>query len=150
MMQKESWWNMALILTEEDLNFCFGDVTSLITANLSKQEEIDIKAKEEEIIAKMIRNSMKGVLVGRFAKILKSVDIDIGQNRLFKWLRTHKYLDGRNIPYQRYVDAGYFYVREIIVNEKLRYTTLITGKGQAYFAKKLLDEKHSKGEKTNV
>jgi anti-repressor protein len=86
-----------------------------------------------------------GILIGEYAKLLKSDGIEIGQNKLFAWMRGNGYLINagkrKNSPAQKYLEMGLFFVTETIIHtrkgEKIITTTLITGKGQLYFYKKL-------------
>lgn len=81
------------------------------------------------------------ISIGNFSKVVEDeVGIDIGQNKLFKWLRDNKYLYKRgsnNIPYQQYVNSGYFVLKESVKNGMVFNQTFITGKGQIYLIKKL-------------
>ena len=81
------------------------------------------------------------ISIGNFSKVVEDeVGIDIGQNKLFKWLRDNKYLYKRgsnNIPYQQYVNSGYFVLKESVKNGMVFNQTFITGKGQMYLIKKL-------------
>ena len=81
------------------------------------------------------------ISIGNFSKVVENeVGIDIGQNKLFKWLRDNKYLYKRgsnNIPYQQYVNSGYFVLKESVKNGMVFNQTFITGKGQMYLLKKL-------------
>lgn len=74
------------------------------------------------------------ILVREFAKVLANDGITIGEKRLYQWLRDHHYLMRNNQPYQRYVDQGWFALREssitTVKGDMIRKTTLITGKGQ--------------------
>ncbi|WP_279969023.1 phage antirepressor KilAC domain-containing protein [Escherichia coli] len=83
-----------------------------------------------------------GILIGNFAKV-----VGIGQNKLFAWMRDHKILIAsgfrRNVPMQEYMDRGYFTVKETAVNTnhgiQISFTTKITGRGQQWLTRKLLD-----------
>ena len=87
-------------------------------------------------------------LIRELAKILKGNGIDIGQNRLFEWLRENGYLiknkgDDYNTPTQRAMDRGLFKIKETVVNCAdgnvfVKPTTMVTGKGQQYFVNKFL------------
>jgi anti-repressor protein len=89
-----------------------------------------------------------GILIGEYAKLLRSDGIEIGQNKLFAWMRGNGYLirSGRrkNSPTQKYLTMGLFDVTETIIHtrkgEKTILTTLLTGKGQLYFYDKLKDQ----------
>ncbi|MED0206430.1 phage antirepressor KilAC domain-containing protein [Escherichia marmotae] len=83
-----------------------------------------------------------GILIGNFAKV-----VGIGPNKLFAWMRDHKILIAsgfrRNVPMQEYMDRGYFTVKETAVNTnhgiQISFTTKITGRGQQWLTRKLLD-----------
>lgn len=83
-----------------------------------------------------------GILIGNYAKV-----VGIGPNKLFAWMRDHKILiasgSRRNVPMQEYMDRGYFTVKETAVNTnhgiQISFTTKITGRGQQWLTRKLLD-----------
>lgn len=125
-----------------------------------KQDEIDtleikttlqeekIKIDEPKVnFANAILGTKESVLVGTFAKILKQNGVDIGQNRLFQWLRDNKYLIKRkgisyNLPTQTSVNRGLFEIIEKVIVDKygrdiLARTVRITPKGQFYLYHKL-------------
>ena len=109
---------------------------------LEKSIEID---KPFTNFGKAISNSNDSILIGDYVKLLINDNIVVGQNRMFKWLRNNDYLikTGRrkNSPKQRYLEMELFEVKETTVytqdGDKIRTTTLITGKGQLYFIEKL-------------
>ena len=121
----------------------------IITAEKLKQREARIAALSAQIeedrpythFGKSISASDAAILLGDFAKVAANSGINIGRNRLFKWLRDNKYLMPDNKPYQRYVDQGVFAVKESKVftgfEETIRTTTLVTGKGQKYLMERL-------------
>ncbi len=82
--------------------------------------------------------------IGQLAKIVKDEGMDIGRNKLFKWLKQNGYLMNDNTPYQRYINSGLFEVIEVIketaYGSKAFPKTLITGKGQIYLVEKLKTE----------
>ncbi|ECJ2211128.1 phage antirepressor Ant [Salmonella enterica] len=83
-----------------------------------------------------------GILIGNYAKV-----VGLGQNFLFTWLRDHGILcasgSRRNVPKQNYIDQGFFTVREVVIdnedNYRIALTTHLTGKGQQWLTRKLLD-----------
>ena len=82
--------------------------------------------------------------MGRMAKLLNDEHIPIGRNKLFEYLRNKKILMSNNIPYQKYVDNGYFKIKEKVTTtaygEKTYTTTYVTGKGQIYITEKLREQ----------
>lgn len=98
--------------------------------------------KPKALFADAVSASEGSITVGALAKFLLQNGINIGQNRLFEWLRENGYLvkDGRNknLPTQRYAKSGLFELRGNLtfIDGKLverKPTTLVTGKGQKYF-----------------
>ncbi|EKT0357607.1 phage antirepressor KilAC domain-containing protein [Escherichia coli] len=85
---------------------------------------------------------VKGILIGNFAKV-----VGLKQNALFAWLRGNGILiasGGRkNVPFQQYINAGYFTVKEVVLDDEdgyqIRLTPQLTGKGQQWLTRKLLD-----------
>lgn len=107
--------------------------------------------KPKAIFADAVAASHTSILVGELAKILKQNGVNIGQNRLYEWLRENGYLikgnkrTDRNAPTQRSMDMGLFEVKiSTVVNSdgsvRETRTTKVTGKGQQYFINKFLAE----------
>lgn len=88
----------------------------------------------------------KCLSIGDFAKILTSKGFNIGQNRLFGKLREWKVINNENVPYQKYVNSGYFYViKEPYAKKGMRYSyiylkILVTPNGQKYIEERLRNE----------
>lgn len=91
--------------------------------------------------AEAIYDSVGSVKVGDFAKLLNNAGVKIGQNRLYAWLREEGLLMNNNMPYQSYIDNGYFSVKEMTrptLNGPVPYfQTRITGKGQIAIERKI-------------
>lgn len=88
-------------------------------------------------------------LVGELAKMLRQNGVDIGQNRLFGWLRDNGWLGrsgcNRNVPTQRAMDMGLFRIKETAVTHSDGHVTVtrtpkVTGKGQRYFVDKFIED----------
>lgn len=104
--------------------------------------------KPKAIFADAVSTSTTTILIGQLAKILRGNGVNIGQNRLFAWLRENGYLikkRGRlwNTPTQWAIDKGLFKVRERTSGNpdgsvRTTLTTMVTGEGQQYFINKLL------------
>ena len=121
-----------------------------------KQEREKRKALETEnktmqpkaLFADAVATSKTSILIGDLAKILKQNGVNIGQKRLFEWLRNHGYLvkrngADRNMPTQKSMDMGLFEIKETVVTHAdghvtISKTTKVTGKGQQYFINKFL------------
>lgn len=95
------------------------------------------------IFAEAVEASATSALIGDFVKTLCDSEIRVGRNRVFKWLRDEKYLMIDNLPYQKWIEAGYFEViPQIIVTpkgNKERFTTRITAKGQVALSVKIIN-----------
>ena len=111
---------------------------------LSEQIEAD---KPKLIFADSVSAAKSSILVGDLAKLLKQNGINIGQNRLFEWLRQKGYLikggSSKNMPTQKAAEMGLFEVKVSTVNNpdgsiRETKTTKVTGKGQVYFVNKFL------------
>lgn len=103
-----------------------------------------LKAQEGKVLfANAVETARTSILVGDFAKILKSNGIDIGPRRLFAWLREHGWLikakgSSWNMPTQKAMDLHLFEVKETTISHSDGHTTInktpkVTGKGQTYF-----------------
>lgn len=117
----------------------------------ARNRELENKVEEARpkvTFANAVADSESTCLVGELAKLLKQNGVNIGQNRLFKWLREHGYLTKRNAPTQRSMEQGLFHVIERAVvrpdGASLTVsTTKVTGKGQLYFINLFLDRKEA-------
>lgn len=88
--------------------------------------------------ANRVSNTDRLISVGEMAKLLKDKGFNVGRNKFFEYLRNNNILMGNNVPYQRYIDAGYFQVRETSNrNGGVFLTTYVTGKGQMYLVDKV-------------
>lgn len=106
------------------------------------------RMKPKEIFADAVFVSDTSILIGELAKIIKQNGVDIGQNRLFEWMRSKGYLINRkgtdyNMPMQKSMELGLFEIRERTINNpdgsvRITKTVLVTGKGQQYFINKFL------------
>ena len=111
--------------------------------------------KPKVIFANAVSASHTSILVGEFAKLMRQNGVNMGQNRMFAWLRENGYLINRkgsdkNMPTQKSMELGLFEIKETTINHSdghisINKTPKITGKGQLYFADKLL----SKDDKDN-
>ena len=92
--------------------------------------------------ADQVADTTNVIDMGEMAKLANDRGIRIGRNRLFSWLRVMGILMMNNIPYQEYMDRGYFKLKESLYYTdgvyKTRQTTYVTGKGQRYIIGRLL------------
>lgn len=105
--------------------------------------------KPKVLFADAVETSETSILIGDLAKLLKQNGMNIGQKRLFERLRNEGYLiksgSSRNMPTQKAMDRGLFWVKERTINNpdgsvNISRTTAVTGKGQTYFVNKYLSE----------
>nr|DAO47014.1 MAG TPA: KilAC domain protein [Caudoviricetes sp.] len=105
-------------------------------------EDKALADKPKVLFADAVSASHTSILVGDLAKLLRQNGVDIGQNRLFKFLREKGYLCGGgeryNLPTQRSMDREWFQVKETTINQpdgsiRVTRTVKVTGKGQQYF-----------------
>ena len=101
----------------------------------------------KEIFADAVSASHTSILIGDLAKLICQNGVQIGQKRLFEWLRENNFLiksgTSKNMPKQRYVEQGLFEVKESNIQNpdgsvRITKTTKVTGKGQVYFVNKFL------------
>lgn len=111
-----------------------------------KQARIE-QMKPKEIFADAVATSHTSILIGDLAKLICQNGVQIGQKRLFVWLRDRGYLiksgSSYNMPTQRYIEQGLFEIKESnLVNPdgsvRITRTPKVTGKGQVYFVNKFL------------
>lgn len=102
--------------------------------------------KKKVVYKTLVKASETSILIGNLAKLIKQNGYDIGQNRLFSWLRENGYLikigERKNLPTQRAMELGLFEIEQRVIekanrNIKIVMTTKVTEKGQKYFIDKL-------------
>lgn len=132
------------------------DVLIQLATNLKEErlKRIAAEAKVQEeaprvLFSKAVETSKKSCLIGELAKIIKQNGIDMGEKRLFGWLRDHGYLGCkggyRNRPTQRSMELGLFEIKKTIITKPtgevlVTITPKVTGKGQIYFINKFLND----------
>lgn len=115
---------------------------------LEKDQEVN---RPKVLFADSVTASKTSILVGELAKLLKQNGVDIGQNRLFHWLRSNGFLIRRqgtdyNMPTQRAMEMGLFEIKETSITHADGHTSVnktpkVTGKGQQYFVNAFLGGK---------
>lgn len=125
-----------------------GSYAEALKLAASQAEQIE-DMKPKALFADAVATSHTSILIGDLAKLIRQNGVDIGQNRLFAWLREHGYLigsgDRRNMPTQRAMDLGLFDIKERTFQNpdgsvRITKTTKVTGKGQQYFINKFLQK----------
>lgn len=115
---------------------------------IEDRERLIEEMKPAKIFADAVCASEQTILVGDLAKLIKQNGVDIGQKRLFEWLRLNGYLIKRkgsdwNMPTQRSMDMGLFEIKETAITHSDGHVTIsktvkVTGRGQRYFINKFL------------
>lgn len=144
----EKAWNTPEQIFARALKMADQQIEKLKANNASLVEDIQ-RMKPKEVFADAVSVSNTCILIGELAKILKQNGVDIGQNRLFTWMRENRFLISRkgtdyNMPTQRSMEAGLFEIKERAINNpdgsvRITKTVLVTGKGQQYFVNKFLN-----------
>jgi anti-repressor protein len=105
-------------------------------------EEVTKEQAPKVTFADAIIGSNTYIIIRDLAKMIQQNGYDIGEKRLYQWLRDNKYLTLDNKPMQRYVEQGLFFIAEGTHSEngvmKAHMTTKVTPKGQQYFINKFI------------
>lgn len=134
----------ALRIADETMRRQKERIESLSSANA--------EMRPKALFADAVAASESTCLVGELAKMLRQNGVEIGQNRLFDWLRERGYLgkggSNRNVPTQASMDMDLFRIKETAVTHSdgrvtINRTPKVTGKGQVYFVEKFLSEKEA-------
>lgn len=121
-----------------------------------EQQKQKIEAdRPKTIFADAVSASHTSILIGDLAKLICQNGYQIGQKRLFQWMRDNGYLmvsgSSRNMPKQKYVEQGLFEIKESNVQNpdgsvRITRTTKVSGKGQLYFVNKFLGQETEKAD----
>ena len=122
------------------------NIVRLEEKNAALESKITEDAPKVEF-ANAVAESSSLIDIGTLAKLARDENIPIGRNRLFDWLRQHKYImdkEHKYEPYQTWLDRGIFVTKEYSYRTAYGYETqtkiLVTGKGQIYLIEKLRSE----------
>lgn len=125
--------------------------TIIKLATALKEERAKVaEMQPKALFADAVSTSETSILIGELAKLIKQNGIDIGEKRLFEWMRGNGYLISRkgldwNMPTQRSMNLGIMEIKERTVNNpdgsvRITKTPKVTGKGQVYFVNKFLSK----------
>jgi anti-repressor protein len=141
-LQLEKMWNSPEMVMKRALEYADKKVLEL-----KNQIALD---KPKVLFAEAVEVSNTSILIGELSKLLKQNGIEIGQNRLFQWMRDNSYLIKKkgemfNLPTQYSMDLGLFEIKKRVVNNpdgsiRTTRTPKVTGKGQIYLINKFLEE----------
>jgi anti-repressor protein len=143
----EKAWNTPEQVMARALKLADKEIDRLKADNKVLLEDT-ARMKPKEIFADAVAASSTAILIGELAKLLRQNGIDIGQNRLFDWMRKNGYLirqkgSAYNTPTQRSADLGILTTKETVIvrsdgSTEVKKTVKVTGKGQQYFINKFL------------
>lgn len=115
----------------------------------NQQKQLQSQAPKV-LFADAVATSKRSCLVAELAKILQQNGVNIGQNRLFAWMREKGYLCRKgqyyNQPTQKAMGMGLFEIKKTSIARSdgsitVNTTTKVTGKGQVYFVDRFLGDK---------
>ena len=144
----EKAWNTPEQVMARALKIADRQIDELKHNNMLLEQKIEAD-KPKTIFADAVSTSRTSILVGDLAKLICQNGVQIGQKRLFDWLRDNGYLiksgSSRNMPMQRYIEQGLFEVKESNTQNpdgsvRITRTTKVTGKGQIYFINKFIGD----------
>ena len=142
----EKAWNTPEQVFARALKMADQTIAKLKDTNKSLAEKIEAD-RPKTIFADAVSASHTSILIGDLAKLICQNGYQIGQKRLFQWMRDNGYLmvsgSSRNMPKQKYVEQGLFEIKESNVQNpdgsvRITRTTKVSGKGQLYFVNKFL------------
>lgn len=145
----EEAWNSPEMVMGRALKLAEQKLDEIRTQNFMLEGKIE-QDKPKVLFANAVETANTSILIGDLAKLIKQNGVDIGQKRLFEYLRQNKYLikggNSKNMPTQKSMDLGLFEVKERTINNpdgsiKIVKTPKVTGKGQTYFINKFLAQK---------
>jgi phage antirepressor YoqD-like protein len=120
----------------------------------NQQLETQIEAdKPKTIFADAVSVSKNSILIGDLAKLIRQNGFEIGQQRLFRWMRENNYLikngSSYNMPTQYSMERGWFEVKETVITHADGHTSInktpkVTGKGQIYFINLFLNKRRER------
>ena len=147
-LKLEEAWNTPEMVMSRALRMAEKTIHQLQIDSDEKDRLLE-EQKPQVVFANAVSVSNTSILVGELTKILKQNGVEIGQNRLFEWLRENEYLIRRkgtdyNMPTQYSMERGLFEIKETAISHADGHTTInktpkITGKGQIYFINKFKD-----------
>lgn len=144
----EKAWNTPEQVMARALKLADKTIDKLKAENFALEKKIEAD-KPKTIFADAVSASHTSILVGDLAKLICQNGFQIGQKRLFEWLRQNNFLIksglSRNMPTQRSLEMKLFEIKESTIQNpdgsvRITRTPKVTGKGQVYFVNKFLSE----------
>ena len=135
------------VFVETYLPFADEPIKQLFRIQCRVINQLNERIRKDESKVKFadhVSDSTNLIDVKKMAKLCADHGIRIGRNRLFAWMRARGILMGGNIPYQEYIENGYFRVKESVYESngqtRTYQQTFVTGKGQQYILSRLMRE----------
>lgn len=144
----EKAWNTPEQVMARALKLADKTIEKLQSDNKRLEQKIE-QDKPKTIFADAVSTSKTSILIGDLAKLICQNGVQIGQKRLFEWLRQNNYLiksgSSRNMPTQKSLEMGLFEIKESSIQNpdgsvRITRTPKCSGKGQIYFVNKFLKE----------
>ena len=146
-IQLEKDWNSPELVMARALKMANSRIGSLEERTVHLEQKIE-QDRPKVVFADAVSVSKGAILIGDLAKILRQNGVEMGQTRLFQWLRENGYLikqkgSGYNMPTQKSMELGLFKIKETCVTHSDGHTSInrtpkVTGKGQVYLLNKIL------------
>lgn len=139
----ENKWNQPELVMARALKMAAGQIDELKLENKELHDKIEAD-KPKTVFADAVTASDSAVLVRDLAKMIRQNGYEIGEKRLYNWMRENGYIcKGTTMPTQRAMELGLFEIEIRTIERGVglpleRKTTKVTGKGQIYFANKFL------------
>ena len=144
----ETFINTYLPFADEQTKLLFKTTLNTVKQLNNKIEQ----DKPKVLFADAVEAAHTSILIGDLAKLIRQNGVDMGQNRLFSYLRNQGFLiksgERRNMPTQKAMELGLFEVKERTISNpdgtvRITKTTKVTGKGQTYFINRFIGQKVS-------
>lgn len=150
-IQLEKDWNSPELVMARALKMANSRIGSLEERTIHLEQKIE-QDKPKVLFADAVSTSQNTILIGDLAKVLRQNGVEMGQTRLFQWLRGNGYLikqkgSAYNMPTQKSMELGLFEIKETCITHSDGHTSVnrtpkVTGKGQIYLVNKILKKQY--------
>lgn len=150
-IQLEKDWNSPELVMARALKMANSRIGSLEERTIHLEQKIE-QDKPKVLFADAVSTSQNTILIGDLAKVLRQNGVEMGQTRLFQWLRENGYLikqkgSAYNMPTQKSMELGLFKIKETCITHSDGHTSInrtpkVTGKGQIYLVNKILKKQY--------
>ena len=150
-IQLEKDWNSPELVMARALKMANSRISSLEERTIHLEQKIE-QDKPKVLFADAVSTSQNTILIGDLAKVLRQNGVEMGQTRLFQWLRENGYLikqkgSAYNMPTQKSMELGLFKIKETCITHSDGHTSVnrtpkVTGKGQIYLVNKILKKQY--------